>query len=73
MPLGDAPLSAASGRTLPSFALSFGWKVFLPCVSHRFLRLSLQCIARIGAWAGSREVHALPADDIVPISSGLDK
>ena len=47
-------------------------QVFLPCLAHRFLRLSLQGIGRVGAWADSTEVLALPADDIVPIAASLD-
>ncbi|CAN0116944.1 unnamed protein product [Scytosiphon promiscuus] len=48
-------------------------EVFLPSLSHRFLRLSLQGIGRIGAWAGSKEVLALHPDDIVPVAADLDK
>ncbi|CAM9502390.1 unnamed protein product [Ectocarpus sp. 8 AP-2014] len=55
--------------------LSLCWsnEVFLPCLSHRFLRLSLQGIGRVGAWAGSKEVLSLHPDDIVPVAADLSK
>ncbi|CAM9593693.1 unnamed protein product [Ectocarpus fasciculatus] len=48
-------------------------EVFLPSLSHRFLRLSLQGIGRVGAWAGSKEVLSLHPDDIVPVAADLSK
>ncbi|CAN0375511.1 unnamed protein product [Ascophyllum nodosum] len=48
-------------------------EIFLPCLAHRFLRLSLQGIGRTGAWAGSPEVLGLSPDDIVPVASDLNK
>lgn len=59
----------------PPFTLSRcrALQVFLPCLSHRFLRLSLQGIGRVGAWAGSKEVLALHPDDIVPAVADLSR
>lgn len=59
--------------TLHAPARSPTLQVFLPCLSHRFLRLSLQGIGRVGAWAVSKEVLALHPDDIVPIAADLSR
>lgn len=76
----EASLYEGPGFELPVFrkawvCLSRCWdpEVYLPSLAHRFLRLTLQGIGRIGAWAGSAEVLALPSDDIVPVASDLDK
>lgn len=63
----------AHAPSLPLRFLCSCMQVFLPSLSHRFMRLSLQGMGRIGAWAGSKEVLALHPDDIVPVAADLDR